>query len=121
MISKEGALRVKDNEPMKGGRMMPGQHVEWVTSDKTGIYSRLAKERLRQFKKWGTQNHSPVEWLSIIAEELGEAHEIVNKTFEGGRQKLDRVHLEQELVETAACCVAALESFNRTMGPQEYR
>ena len=31
----------------------------------------VIKERKRQDKKWGIQNHSPLEWLPILAEEFG--------------------------------------------------
>lgn len=85
------------------------------------VFKRILKERARQDRKWGTQNHSPIEWLSLIGEELGEAHEVVNKAFEGGKAGLNRLRLEGELLQVAALVVAALESFERTMGPQEWR
>ncbi len=37
------------------------------------ILNEIADERIRQNQKWGVQNHSPIEWISILAEEVGEA------------------------------------------------
>lgn len=33
----------------------------------------IARERDRQDAKWGPQNHSPLEWMAILSEEVGEA------------------------------------------------
>lgn len=31
-------------------------------------------ERERQNRKWGAQHHTPMEWLAILGEEVGEAN-----------------------------------------------
>ncbi len=43
------------------------------------VYADVAKERVRQFKKWGEQSHNPIEWLIILMEEFGEAAEVVRQ------------------------------------------
>jgi len=97
------------------------------------IYTEIIEERNRQDAKWGEQNHQVVaemfnslddygivneeqakylcneaasngflKWSHIIVEELSEA--IHAKTKE---------EMRKELIETAACCVAAIESLDR--------
>ena len=43
------------------------------------VFATVAKERLRQYKKWGNQSHNPVEWLIILMEEFGEASSVVQQ------------------------------------------
>ena len=103
------------------------------------IFKQIIKERVRQNVKWGEQNHPIVSslkewnnnlpilveydicneerakflcnwnsanktltWGHIIVEELAEA--LCAKTVEEQRK---------ELIETAACCIAAIESLDR--------
>ncbi len=37
----------------------------------------IGEERIRQDEKWGTRHQTPMEWLMILAEEIGEAAEEV--------------------------------------------
>ena len=62
-------------------------------------------ERKKQDEKWGEQNHSPLYWISILVEEVGEA----------AKEVLENKHsnYRQELVQCAAVCVAAIESLDR--------
>ena len=41
-------------------------------------------ERARQDKKWGVQDHDDPAWLMILAEEVGEAAELVLATMQAG-------------------------------------
>jgi len=74
----------------------------------------VAAEREHQNMKWGDQswNH-PFEWMSILAEEVGELAEAVNETcFENGKNR-DRGGVERiihEAVQVAAVAVAIIES-----------
>jgi hypothetical protein len=36
------------------------------------ILNEIHDERTRQEKKWGTQNHHPEKWYTILGEEFGE-------------------------------------------------
>ena len=70
------------------------------------ILIEVRKERQRQDDKWGVQNHHPFIWLSILAEEVGEANTaVLEAEFDG--QSLD--HYRGELVQVAASAIAAIE------------
>lgn len=69
------------------------------------ISNEVANENKRQLHKWGVQNHSPEDWISIILEEFGEAAQ--------GKNKQDWDSYRKELIETAACCIAAVENLDR--------
>lgn len=62
-------------------------------------------ERKKQDEKWGEQNHEPLYWIAILVEEVGEAAK------EALENKLSKYR--EELVQCAAVCVAAIESFDR--------
>ena len=82
----------------------------------TDTLDRIAYERRSQDKKWGEQNKTPAEWMSILGEEFGEVCTIVNKPIENHGQALDRTHYEHELIQVAAVCVAAIENIRRQHG-----
>ncbi len=77
---------------------------------------RVAYERDRQDKKWGTQDHTPGEWMAILGEEYGEVCEKVCDTFQTGPEALDIPQYEYELIQVAAVCVAAIENIRRQHG-----
>lgn len=52
------------------------------------------RERLAQREKWGEQTHDIFKWLSILGEELGEAHKAA---IEGKEEEL-----KIELIQIAA-------------------
>lgn len=65
----------------------------------------IGKETLRQKQIWGIQNHSPLKWLAILMEEVGEVSKaILEKDYEG---------YYEELVQVAAVAVTALDSVRR--------
>ena len=50
------------------------------TKGKIGLYKtfqKVLKERRKQEKKWGQQNHSLMHWLPILGEEYGEVSKVV--------------------------------------------
>lgn len=52
--------------------------IEFIDTD----YRKVAAEAHKQYKKWGIQNHTPVMWLTILIEEVGElAKAIVDCEF----------------------------------------
>lgn len=82
------------------------------------IVHEVIVERLKQETKWGQQNHEPVKYLSILAEEFGEASkEVVKYTFYEDSHPVERhqrlVNLRKELIQTAAVAVAMIESLDR--------
>jgi hypothetical protein len=65
----------------------------------------VQNERKRQDARWGEQNHEASYWLGIIAEEMGEVAKAMIEC--------EPHEYRAELVHLAACCVAAMESFDR--------
>lgn len=81
------------------------------------IYEEIQKERQNQDERWGEQNHSHLKWNAILSEETGECSEIVNELYPAIGECFDfnrfQEDLRQELIKTAAVCVAWLESIER--------
>lgn len=66
----------------------------------------ILKERVRQFNKWGDQDHSMEIWLAILTEEVGEFAECVLDNKFGGKHK---ENLQAELTQVAAVALQILE------------
>jgi NTP pyrophosphatase (non-canonical NTP hydrolase) len=67
----------------------------------------IRDERTRQDRKWGFPQHrSTAEWMTILAEEVGEVAMEANEVHFRAR---DRSELVTELVQVAAVCVSWLE------------
>jgi len=45
------------------------------------VFEAVIAERERQESKWGPQHHSPMEWLTILGEEFGEACRAVLESY----------------------------------------
>lgn len=77
------------------------------------VLSEVGGERSAQEKKWGQQNHKPIEWIAILTEEVGEAaKEAVDWNLSNGiYYKL--IRYREELIQTAAVAVAMIESLDR--------
>lgn len=78
----------------------------------------IAAERDAQAAKWGEQNHTPMEWMAILTEEVGEAmkealeeHWLGIHYFDKREDVLRRYRAE--LIQVAAVAIAALESLDR--------
>lgn len=69
------------------------------------IMANVDAERDRQDEKWGPQNHSPFAWITILAEEFGEAAKAV---LEG-----KEIDYHKEMIQVAAVACAAVESYER--------
>jgi NTP pyrophosphatase (non-canonical NTP hydrolase) len=82
------------------------------------IYTVLAAiiaERKRQDEKWGVQFHTAVEWVSILAEEVGEAATEANELHFAGTPRL--AELRAEVVQVAAVAVAIVEWIDQGAKP----
>lgn len=93
------------------------------------ILEEIKKERIRQDKKFGKQDHSPIEWIAILSEEVGEAsREAVDHHFEYGLDELklsgrkividdiqdNRMRrYRKELIQVAAVAVQMIECLDR--------
>lgn len=72
------------------------------------VLSQVRAERERQDQKFGEQNHDPYKWVTIAAEELGEAaHDALEIDYAGYRK---------EMIEVAAVAICAVESIDRAFG-----
>jgi len=69
------------------------------------IIKEIIKERKRQDKMWGVQNHRPLTWLSILVEEVGEVSKAINEN------KVE--DYRTETIQVAAVAIAMLESLDR--------
>ena len=72
-------------------------------------------ERVNQDNKWGLQNHSPIEWLAILTEEVGEvSKEALEYHFHKVYKDTGQLQrYEKELIQVAAVALAMLESLQR--------
>jgi len=81
-----------------------------------GVLQDIRNERERQESKWGEQNHTPVEWLAILGEEVGEAcKEAITAHFHGPTDAIVLAY-RLEMVQVAAVAVAAIEALDRWGG-----
>lgn len=69
------------------------------------LLDEVVKERDRQDRIFGVQNHSASLWLTILAEEFGEAATAILEQ--------DQENLREELVQVAAVAIAMVEAFDR--------
>lgn len=69
-------------------------------------------ERVKQDRKWGVQDHNDDKWYRILGEEFGEIGHALNELDYGTSKPNDMTEeeLEDEIIQTAAVCVAWLES-----------
>lgn len=74
------------------------------------ILDAVKQERERQDRLWGEQNHGVMVWLGILAEEFGEVAKEANEIHFNDRHPFD---YRNELIQTAAVCIAAIESLDR--------
>jgi NTP pyrophosphatase (non-canonical NTP hydrolase) len=78
------------------------------------VLHEVEAERARQDEKWGEQNCHDFEWVSILAEEVGEAAAEANEAnFHFGKNRGDFTKLRAELVQVAAVAVAWIEAIDR--------
>ena len=84
------------------------------------VFLAIAQERERQNNKFGPQNHSPMEWLPILMEEVGEAAKAALEPYfqaKGYADKYDGTmslfEFRKEMIQVAAVAVAIVESLDR--------
>ena len=66
----------------------------------------VLEERIRQEVQWGTQDHSPQDWMMILMEEVGE---FARAEMETREREADPANIREELVQVAAVALAMLE------------
>ena len=83
-----------------GERLTPDQ-----LSALDAILDEVYEERKKQQEKWGQQTHSPADWYTVLGEEYGEVGHAINEGH--------TLNYREELVQTAAVCVAMIDSIDR--------
>lgn len=87
------------------------------------VADEVQDERRKQDRKWGPQNHTPLEWMAILVEEVGEAQKEALEYHWRGKYYPDDVErlarYRAELVQVAAVAVAAIESLDRNELPAQ--
>jgi NTP pyrophosphatase (non-canonical NTP hydrolase) len=74
----------------------------------------IFKERMAQDAKWGVQNHHPMEWLTILMEEVGEfSRAILINRWGAAEGPPNPTKMREELVQVAAVALAMLECCDR--------
>jgi hypothetical protein len=82
------------------------------------IFREILDERMRQWDKWGEQNH-PDEWYAhIMYEEMGELSKAMleahfEQDYPGAYPDADPANIRKELIEAVAVGVAWLECIDR--------
>lgn len=82
----------------------------------TDVYQEITEERKRQDSLWCEQNHSPLMWNAILAEEVGEASREVCESVWCKTDADEAIHLQNlrtEMIQVAAVAVAFVESLDR--------
>lgn len=69
------------------------------------IFEDLTRERQRQNRLFPNQRHSPLEWLSLLGEEVGEACQAANQAHWG---REDWNNYRTEVVQVVSVGIAAL-------------
>jgi hypothetical protein len=93
--------------------------VEKISPEAWQAFSEVRDERARQEAKWGQQNHDPLYYGAILAEEAGEAAketvEVRALLNSGERQQTEfrLAALRKELIQTAAVAIGFVECLDR--------
>jgi NTP pyrophosphatase (non-canonical NTP hydrolase) len=76
----------------------------------------IARENLRQLKKWGVQDRHPFEWLAYATEELGElARAISEHVYRNG----PGCNIVKEAIQTATLSLKIAEMFLEALRKEE--
>lgn len=92
---------------------------DWIPEDEyqrmINVLTEVSYERKRIFSKYGTRNFSPVIWLPILIEEVGEVGQAICEVEHGPglARRGHMLNLRNELIQVAAVAVAMVESLDR--------
>jgi NTP pyrophosphatase (non-canonical NTP hydrolase) len=94
----------------------PAEPTVWDVAATQDVLAQVRDERGKQEEKWGQQNWHPLEWLSILSEEVGEVGKAINEAYFGTG---DWVEYRRELIQVAAVATAMVECLDRKGHPQK--
>ncbi len=96
----------------RGIRNMANENDFQMKASQLLIFNEIAAEREKQDKKWGQQNHHPIEWCGILGEEVGEVNKACIETHFG--HVVDHyAEYRKELIQTAGVAVSMIECLDR--------
>ena len=75
------------------------------------VFDEIKKERAAQDKKWGVQNHHPIEWCAILGEEVGEVQKAALESH-FNYKITNPENYRKELIQVAAVAVAMVECYD---------
>lgn len=117
---------------------MNALNLKEVPKERQAVFAGINEERKRQLKKWGEQDHSPADWLTILGEELGESEaefamillskKLTEKYGDACKSHLEAkfgattplafqnsmINFRVEMEQVAALAVSILEHFDKT-------
>ena len=73
----------------------------------------IIDERQRSINKFGLQNRTPIEWMAILMEEVGEASQVAVNISLLGLNKSTWLDFELEMIQVATVALNALECLHR--------
>lgn len=82
------------------------------------IAEELGAELRRQDELWPGQNRSPIQWLAILTEEVGEVAQEVANAID---HPPIRANYRVELIQVAAVAVQAIRAYDRRYPPAPAR
>lgn len=89
-----------------------GKDAIYVPDRASEAFHSVIEERQRQDDKWGEQNHDDTVWLTVLAEEVGEAAQEV-LTIRNPKDGNGHGNLREEAVHVAAVALAWVEAIDR--------
>jgi NTP pyrophosphatase (non-canonical NTP hydrolase) len=98
---------------------MPALWAEYVGENRVNnrqwVFDRINEERDRQDTKWGENRDLPNDtWLRVLVEEVGEVARAIHDCPKIGSAEViekHKIHLAEELIQSAAVIVAWLEPY----------
>lgn len=85
------------------------------------VMEEVKSEMIFQLTKFGEQNHTPMEWLMILGEEVGEANKAALEThFNYKGTDADYSEYRAELIQVAAVAISMIQSLDRNMHMPKY-
>lgn len=87
-----------------------------ISPNQENILEEIINERYRQDGTWHEQNHTPMEWLPILMEEVGEASKAALEAYFSDYYTGTLSDYREECVHVAAVAMAMVECFDRNAG-----
>ena len=100
-------------EPEKPDLREVESHIEAGWRPVPSEIADVLAERQRQDDKWGVQDHTPIEWLPILVEEVGEVSKAICESYFDDGGDYHGGNYYEELTQVTAVGLAMMECYNR--------